>query len=211
MSETWLLERLLILVPLWLCLTVHEWAHAWTAFQLGDDTAMRLGRLTLNPLVHVDPIGTFLLPMLGVPFGWAKPVPVNPTRFRREVRMDLGLLATAAAGPVSNVVLAALTIAIWSTFNVFGAAPSPPLQGLLLFVVQLNVILAAFNMLPIMPLDGSRIADALMPEKLRPAWNRFCGLGPAPLIALIVLPQLAGFPLFDWILDAVVRLTPASE
>ena len=208
MSETWLLERLLILVPLWLCLTVHEWAHAWTAWQLGDDTAMRLGRLTLNPLAHVDPVGTFLLPLIGVPFGWAKPVPVNPTRFRRQVRMDLGMLTTAAAGPVSNVVLAALTLAISSTLSQLGIALSPPLYVLMVFVMQLNVILAVFNLLPIPPLDGSRIADALMPEDLRPAWNRFCGLGPAPLVAIIVLPHLLGFSLFDWILDAVSRLIP---
>ncbi len=206
MSETWLLERLLILVPLWLCLTVHEWAHAWTAWQLGDDTAMRLGRLTLNPLVHVDPVGTFLLPMIGVPFGWAKPVPVNPSRFRQQVRMDLGMMVTAAAGPVSNVVLAAFVIALLTTLNGLAIVLSPSLQHMLVFVVQLNVILAVFNLLPIQPLDGSRIADALMPAALRPAWDRFCGLGPAPLIAIIVLPQLLGISLFDRILEAVAGL-----
>ena len=207
-GEAWLFERLLILVPLWLCLTVHEWAHAWTAWQLGDDTAMRLGRLTLDPLAHVDPVGTFLLPMIGVPFGWAKPVPVNPTRFRREVRMDLGMLATAAAGPVSNVVLAAVALASLTTLDALGVALHPILHRVMVFLVQLNVILAIFNLLPVPPLDGSRIADALMPEALRPAWDRVCALGPMALVAIIALPLVAGFSPFGWILDAVARLIP---
>ncbi len=207
-GEAWLFERLLILVPLWLCLTVHEWAHAWTAWQLGDDTAMRLGRLTLDPLAHVDPVGTFLLPMIGVPFGWAKPVPVNPTRFRREVRMDLGMLATAAAGPVSNVVLAAVALASLTTLDALGVALNPILHRVMVFLIQLNVILALFNLLPVPPLDGSRIADALMPEALRPAWDRLCALGPMALVAIIALPLVAGFSPFGWILDAVARLVP---
>src|SRR5512147_1844508 len=84
--------------------TVHEYAHAWSAYRLGDDTAARMGRLTLNPLAHIDPIGTVLLPLLRVPFGWAKPVPVNPARFRPDVPMARGMMITAAAGPASNIV-----------------------------------------------------------------------------------------------------------
>jgi len=208
MSEDWLLQRLLLLVPLWLCLTVHEWAHAWSAYQLGDDTAMRLGRLTLNPLAHVDPIGTFLLPLAGVPFGWARPVPVNPTRFRPEVRMDMGMLLTAAAGPISNVVLAAVTLFALTVLDALGFVVPPLLHALLTFVVQLNVILAVFNLLPVPPLDGSRIADALMPESWRPAWDRFFALGPTALLAVILVPVLLGFSPFGWILDAVLRLIP---
>src|SRR5262249_40137549 len=102
----WLLERILYLIPMVLSLTVHEWAHAYPGFRLGDDTAAREGRLTLNPLPHMDPIGTFLLPLLKVPFGWAKPVPVNPLRFRRDVTMRTGMMITAAAGPLSNLALA---------------------------------------------------------------------------------------------------------
>src|SRR5574340_1315088 len=90
---------LMMLIPLVLSLSVHEFAHAWSAWKLGDDTADRMGRLTLNPIAHVDPIGTLLLPLLGVPFGWARPVPVNPARFRRNVNMNTGMAMTAAAGP----------------------------------------------------------------------------------------------------------------
>ena len=82
-----ILDRLRIWVPLVLSLSVHEWAHAWSAWRLGDDTAARMGRMTVNPLAHIDPVGTLLLPLLGVPFGWAKPVPVNPARFRRDIHM----------------------------------------------------------------------------------------------------------------------------
>jgi Zn-dependent protease len=206
--DDFLLQRLLILVPLWLCLTVHEWAHAWSAFQLGDDTAMRLGRLTLNPLAHVDPVGTFLLPLLGVPFGWARPVPVNPTRFRPQVRMDMGMLLTAAAGPISNVVLAAATLFLINVLHALDVTVAPLFHALLAFTVQLNVILAVFNLLPVWPLDGSRIADALMPERWRPAWDRFCSLGAAPLVALIVVPSFLGISLFGWLLEAVGRLIP---
>ncbi|HMF44095.1 MAG TPA: site-2 protease family protein, partial [Polyangia bacterium] len=91
-----------------LSLTVHEWAHAWSAYRLGDDTASKLGRLTLNPIAHIDPFGSLILPLLHIPFGWAKPVPVNPTRFRKGVNISTGMIITAAAGPLANVVLAVL-------------------------------------------------------------------------------------------------------
>src|SRR5688572_17147238 len=93
-----LLDRIAAFVPVLLSLTVHEYAHAWAAWRLGDDTAKLLGRLSLNPIDHMDPVGTLLLPLMGVPFGWAKPVPVNPLRFRTSISMPLGVLLTAAAG-----------------------------------------------------------------------------------------------------------------
>src|SRR5262245_7955094 len=95
-TSNWLLERVMLLVPLILSLSVHEWAHAYSAHRLGDDTARQEGRLTLNPVAHIDPIGTLLLPLLGIPFGWARPVPVNPIRFRRDVSMRTGMMITAA-------------------------------------------------------------------------------------------------------------------
>src|SRR4051812_47199579 len=98
-----LLDRAVAFIPVLLSLTVHEWAHAWTAWRLGDDTAKMLGRVSLNPVDHIDPVGTLLLPLLGVPFGWAKPVPINPVRFHGNVSMAMGVLLTAAAGPISNL------------------------------------------------------------------------------------------------------------
>ena len=102
-----MLERLIWFIPVLLSLTVHEWAHAWTAWKLGDDTAKHLGRLTLNPIAHMDPVGTFLLPLMGVPFGWAKPVPVNPLRFDQSVSIRGEMMLVAIAGPISNVCIAA--------------------------------------------------------------------------------------------------------
>jgi len=203
--ENWLAGRMLTLIPLWLSLSVHEWAHAWMARRLGDDTAERLGRLTLNPLAHVDPVGTLLLPMLGVPFGWAKPVPVQPHRFHTRISMRTGMMLTAAAGPIANLCLAAVCIvflAVLARFRPEVVVPGQAPAVLLQTMIFLNVVLAAFNALPIPPLDGSRVADALVPEAARPAWEAFCRLGPFALVAMLVLPMLAGVSLFRWPLEA---------
>ena len=210
MDETWLFDRLLLLIPLALSLSVHEWAHAYAAHRLGDDTARLLGRLTLNPIAHVDPIGTVLLPLLGVPFGWAKPVPINPIRFR-GVSMRIGLVWTAAAGPLSNAVLAAASIAALAALAGTGAAGDPAVDLLSTFAL-LNVILCLFNLLPIPPLDGSRIVDGLLPDRLRGPWEAFERVAPLALAAIIVLPMATGHsPLrapIDWtleLIDAVSR------
>lgn len=199
MDQDWIIDKLLILIPLWMSLSVHEWAHAWTAFKLGDDTAALMGRMTLNPLAHVDPIGTLLLPILGVPFGWATPVPVQPLRFDRRWNMSTGMMITAIAGPISNVCIAAVSIVVYALFLRFGSADlvaNVGLNVLMQRMVYLNVILALFNMLPIPPLDGSRVADWLIRGRLRPAWESFCQLGPLALGAVIVLPWMAGVSLF---------------
>jgi Zn-dependent protease len=197
MSETWLLERIARLIPLVLSLTVHEWAHAYSARRLGDDTAERQGRLTLNPMAHIDPIGTLLLPMLNVPFGWARPVPFDPTRFRRGVDMRTGTVLVAVAGPFSNLVLALLCIVIQGVLLRF-SIENKALQILLINGFFLNIVLAVFNMLPIPPLDGSRLAEWLMPRRLRPQWESFAQLGPVMLLALVFLPSMVGHSLFDW-------------
>lgn len=183
-----LMERLLMLPVLILSLSVHEWAHAWSAYKLGDDTAAREGRLTLNPLAHIDPIGTILLPLLRIPFGWAKPVPVNPLRFRREVTMKAGMMITAAAGPLSNVVLALGSTVLMGLLGRFGVlhVAGNGLAVFLLIFVRMNVGLAVFNLLPIPPLDGSRIADGLMPYRLRPMWEQFMRYGSFLLLAMIM-------------------------
>jgi Zn-dependent protease len=178
----------MMLVPMLLSLTVHEFAHAWSAWKMGDDTAAREGRLTLNPLAHIDPIGTLLLPLLGVPFGWAKPVPINPVNFSRGISMRSGMMLSAAAGPISNLLLAILSTVTYGLL--FRFAPGlvlrgAPMSALLSMMIEINVVLALFNLLPVYPLDGSRIADGLMPRDLRPAWETFNRFSPFLLIAVM--------------------------
>jgi Zn-dependent protease len=183
-----LIQRVMLFVPLILSLTVHEYGHAWSAYRLGDDTAARAGRLSLNPLVHADLFGTILLPLLGVPFGWAKPVPVNPARFRRDIRMTTGMMITAAAGPLMNVliaVLATVAYALVIRFSPNADLSQFGLDALLVITIRLNVTLAIFNLIPIPPLDGSRIVDGLMPARWRGAWEWVNRFAPFLLIAVI--------------------------
>lgn len=179
---------LMLLIPLILSLSVHEFAHAWTAYRLGDDTASRAGRLTLNPLAHIDPIGTILLPLLQVPFGWARPVPVNPARFRPGVRMAGGMALTAAAGPISNLLLALLMTVLYALLGryapeVMGRGGAVP--QLIVIMIELNVNLALFNLLPVPPLDGSRVVDGFMPREFRPVWERVMRFSPFLLLAVV--------------------------
>jgi Zn-dependent protease len=182
-------QNLMFLIPMILSLTVHEWAHAFSAWKLGDDTALREGRLTLNPLVHIDPIGTLLLPLLGVPFGWAKPVPVNPARFRRDVNMSTGMAITAFAGPLSNLVLAILcAVGLGVMLRTEGrGAGASPFFALFLYGLQLNVALALFNLLPIYPLDGSRVMERVIPYRLRDQWETFKRISPFLMLGLLVV------------------------
>ncbi len=182
------LERALMLIPLVLSLSVHEFAHAWSARLLGDDTAERMGRFTLNPLAHVHPIGTLLMPLLGIPFGWARPVPVDPTRFRRDVPMRTGWMLTAAAGPLSNLFLAAVSALAYGL--TLRWAPeflldNPGARFLLSIMVVTNIALALFNLLPVPPLDGSRVLEGLLPERLLASWQRVLSLGPLLLIGVL--------------------------
>jgi Zn-dependent protease len=204
-----LVHRLMMLIPLWLSLTVHEFAHAWAAKRLGDDTAERLGRLTLNPLAHIDPLGTLILPLLGVPFGWAKPVPVQPHRFYPSVSMRTGMMLTAVAGPLSNIGLTLICMVVFvavAAWDPMRLMPGQPLGFLLPRLILLNVILASFNALPIPPLDGSRVVDALVPSGLRPLWEGFCRLGPLALVVVIALPAWSGINLFYYPLVATTSV-----
>jgi len=181
-------------------LTVHESAHAWTADRLGDPTARLLGRVSLNPIVHADPIGTVLFPLLalfsGVPLiGWAKPVPVNVRRLRHQ-RRDYVLVA--AAGPASNLVLAivaALLLSALPVSPVILGEPnvSAPLASLLSLGVQLNLLLAVFNMLPIPPLDGGNVLSGLLPVNLA---MRFDRIRPYGFLLLYALMFTNGFQYF---------------
>jgi Zn-dependent protease len=157
------LINMIYLVPvLLICFPIHEFSHAFVAYKLGDNTAKLSGRLTLNPLKHLDPFGTILL--LIAHFGWAKPVPVNPLNFknRRE-----GMALTAVAGPVSNLLLAIISLVIFK----FSLASSNSVvymyfMTFLIYMVQINITLAIFNLIPINPLDGSRILAMFLPVKL---------------------------------------------
>jgi Zn-dependent protease len=164
------------MVVLVFSLTVHEAAHAWTAFRLGDNTARDLGRISLNPIVHIDPVGTILLPLVAylthVPIlGWAKPVPVR-TRGLRHPRRDLMLIA--AAGPVSNLILATIAaIALrfvpmpdQNATTLGGLDLASPFGYLLLNAARLNLLLAIFNLVPIPPLDGGNVLASLLPTQL---------------------------------------------
>jgi len=199
MSETWLLDRMLLWIPLVLSLSLHEWAHAACANALGDDTAARQCRLTLNPLEHMDPVGTFLLPLLGVPFGWAKPVPIDFSRFRCGA--DTGIVLTAAAGPLANLALALAATGVAAVCAGLGIVTPGPASGawrLLHTTVLLNLLLACFNLLPIPPLDGSRVVDGSIPDGWRGSWDAFGRLAPLALGAVLVVPMLAGVSLLAW-------------
>jgi len=163
----------LVFIVLLFSLTVHEAAHAWTADKLGDPTARMLGRVSLNPLVHVDPIGTILFPLLaivaGVPLiGWAKPVPVTVQKLR-HTRRDYVLVA--AAGPASNLtlaVIAALVLRLMPVSPMTLGEPNVtvPIASMLSRALYINVLLAVFNMIPIPPLDGGNVIGGLLPRPL---------------------------------------------
>lgn len=198
-----LLATIVAYIPVQLSLSVHEWAHARVAYALGDDTAARQGRLTLNPIVHMDLLGT-IIPLMGIPFGWAKPVPVNPANFRQGVSMRTGMMLTSAAGPLSNIalaVVACLTLALLARATPSALTESGGLLALLERAVIVNLALAAFNLLPIHPLDGSRILGGLVPFAWQNGWERFTQIGPILLMVILVLPS-DRFNLFGWIYSA---------
>lgn len=181
-------------------LTVHEWAHAWTADRLGDPTARLLGRVSFNPIVHIDPIGTVVLPLVaifttGFVFGWAKPVPVNISRLPNPKR---DFMIVAAAGPASNLAIA--TVAALA-FRGLGGMESlaDPVIRVLYFAVSINVLLAVFNMLPVPPLDGGNVLAGLLPDSFSPLINGLRQYGFLILLALIV----------SGVLETVVR--PVSD
>lgn len=184
-------ERLTAWIPLLLSLTVHEYAHARAAAHLGDTTAEAEGRLTLDPIAHIDLLGTVVLPLLGLPIGWARPVPVNPARFAGGGDGRLGMLFTAVAGPLSNLAIALGCGATLAVLGAFGGAGA--LGRLLASVLVLNVALALFNLLPVPPLDGSRVVDYLLPSALRGPWEWLQGRSALGMALLLILVQLLGF------------------
>lgn len=170
----------LFVLPIFLVsLTIHEYAHAWMAYRYGDETAKRMGRLTLNPLAHISLIGTIILPLL-VHFGWAKPVPVNFSILTKKE-----IFRVAAAGPLTNILLALISA---GTFHLFSLEAATPLGNYVLLAILFNLILAVVNLVPIPPLDGSKMVYAKLrsPEAIN-AYNRFARYGMFILIGFLLL------------------------
>lgn len=202
-----------LIAPVLLAITLHEVAHGWAARLLGDDTAARLGRLSLNPLRHVDPLGTVVVPLIsyflsGMLFGWAKPVPVDWQRFG-HVRRDVALVAVA--GPAANVLMAL----VWSlvTLGALQWLESFPWIALPLVYtgatgMLVNAVLIALNLIPILPLDGGRILHAMLPPRLAAVFARIEPLGLPILVVLLVTGWLGDylFQVVIWIIEPL----PAS-
>jgi Zn-dependent protease len=165
-------------------LTIHEFAHGWAAYKFGDYTAKSMGRLTLNPIAHIDLFGTILLPFL-VGFGYAKPVPVNFSILTRTQ-----ILLVAIAGPASNVLLAIILALV---FHILPIDNIPVLQQFMLLAVQLNIVFAVFNLIPIPPLDGSKVIYAsLKSQQALDIYKTFSQFG---MLILVVLLLIGGFSL----------------
>lgn len=191
-------------VALIVAITVHEFAHAWMATKLGDPTAKLSGRLTLNPLAHLDPLGTIMLFLAG--FGWGRPVPYNPHFVRRGI---WGEVMIAFAGPISNIATAfifALPSRIYLILT--GAIPDGNIFRFLAVIVTLNVLLAAFNLLPIPPLDGSKLLYLIL-DRLsfgRVDIRSFERVGPMVLLALIFAERMFNLNIIFRILEPVIAV-----
>lgn len=222
----------LVVIPcIVIAIVFHEVAHGYMAKALGDPTASERGRLTLNPIKHVDPVGTLLVPgglMLlgGPPFGWAKPVPVVASRLRNP---RYGMMAVAAAGPGMNFLLATIGAAILGVIGqAVGFVPGPgglafladgtgevlPIETGLVYFVIINLVLGVFNLLPIPPFDGSHIVGGLLPGKLRQHWMRLQQLGVVLILGVIAYTWIFGSgwleatigPAVDFVLGGLFRL-----
>jgi Zn-dependent protease len=187
-------------VTLLIAFTIHELAHAVTADRLGDSTPRRMGRISLNPLVHLDPIWTLVLLVAG--FGWAKPVMVNPYNMRGDPRTNMAIVAIA--GPVSNIFMATLAaipfrLGMLDIFRAFSAGGGilPSLEFLLFQFVWINIILAVFNMIPLGPLDGLKVLDGVLPQELSQHLQPLYQYGMMILLGAIFILPMLGIDVFS--------------
>jgi Zn-dependent protease len=197
------LDLFLLLLPVVVAsLALHELAHAYVAWKLGDPTAKEQGRLTLNPIAHLDPLGTLMFALTallaGVPFGWAKPVPVDPRNFRRPKE---GMALVAVAGPVMNFVLALVALAILRHAELDGRAYS-----VVALAYLVNVILGLFNLIPVPPLDGSRIVGVVMNNATYARWIALDSVGMLIVFGVFFLFQEEFTLVLESALDHVTRV-----
>jgi Zn-dependent protease len=191
-----------LVISLIVAITIHEFSHAWMATRLGDGTAKYLGRLTLNPLAHLDIVGTILIFLVG--FGWGKPVPYNPAHVARG---KFGEMLIAIAGPISNIIVAFIAALPGRIFLInHQALPTGQIYTFLAVLVTLNIFLAAFNLIPIPPLDGSKILylilDWLNVRQETVLWLE--QTGPYLLLVLIFVDNIFGFSILSWLLEPVI-------
>lgn len=189
----------LLIIPLIYSIIFHEVAHGWVALRMGDPTALSLGRLNLNPIKHLDPVGTAMLLIFG--FGWAKPVPVNFANLRDQ---RWGFILVSSAGIIVNTILAFMAFLI---FRILSPQPDEVLFKFLYFMAQINIILAAFNLIPIPPLDGSKILMGFLSDSARQYFSRLEPFGFFIIIGLLyfgVLNPVIDF--FRWLILSLINL-----
>ena len=195
-------QIIVLLIPaLVFSLSFHEFAHAWMAYRLGDSTAARMGRLTLNPISHLDPVGSIALLLMG--FGWAKPVPVD-TRYLQNPKEDM--VKVAAAGPISNIILAIIAaLALRILFSTDLITNS--IKTFFIIFMQINITLAVFNLLPVSPLDGSQILSPFLEKKFGSdiVWKMQL-YGPRILFFIILFSMVTDIHIFSFIITPVFNL-----
>jgi Zn-dependent protease len=193
------------IVILLIAFTVHEFAHAWTANAFGDDTPRLNGRLTLNPAVHLDLIGSLMLLLVG--FGWAKPTPINPYVLRK--RSPAALMLVSVAGPISNLILALLAALplrfslVPRVVNWPGFLPTP--QAFLFDFIGINILLMLFNLIPLAPLDGEKVLEYFLPPAGVRLLNQIRPYGPIILLGIVFLLPLVGVDIFGIILNPMLN------